>query len=85
MGVIENPPAFPTIGNVAYNSEWDTEHGMTLRDWFAGRALPAIISATSAGQHQPGVMGDDRSIQTRMAEDAYKLADAMLAARAVQS
>lgn len=81
MGALENPPAFP----LPDGADIMGRDGMTLRDWFAGRALPAIISATSAGQHHPGVMGDDRSIQTRIAEDAYKLADAMLTARAVQS
>lgn len=37
-------PAFPELGNVGYNSDWQSESGMTLRDWFAGKALPSIIT-----------------------------------------
>lgn len=55
--------------------------GMTLRDWFAGQALPAIITATSARQHDPGTRGDDRRLIDRMASDAYDIADAMIAER----
>jgi hypothetical protein len=55
---------------------------MSLRDSFAGQALGAIVMATSAGQHWAGDgLDDPRSIQARMASDAYKLADAMIAAR----
>lgn len=46
--------------------------GMTLRDWFAGQALAGIM----ATQWRPS--GDDVS---PLAEDAYKVADAMLAMR----
>ena len=71
---MKNPNAFPNGSTVHY--------GMTLRDWFAGQVLPAIVAATSAGQHQPGDgFDDERTIQDRMASDAYKLADAMLAHR----
>lgn len=58
--------------------------GMTLRDYFAGQALPAVISATSAGTHQPGLSNPDiagRPIEDRIAYDAYRLADAMLKER----
>ncbi|MBO9380417.1 hypothetical protein GG804_27005 [Sphingomonas histidinilytica] len=73
----ENLRAFPSA---AIDDQFG---GMTLRDWFAGQALPAIITATSAGQHMPGNgFNDERSIQERMAADAYKIADAMLAERA---
>lgn len=58
------------------------ETGMTLRDWFAGQAIPAIIAATSAGQHNPGMkVPQGATIIERMAHDAYELADAMLEAR----
>jgi hypothetical protein len=59
------------------------ENGMSIRDWFAGQALPAVIAATSAGQHFPGDgFNDERPIPVRMAHDAYAIADAMLALRA---
>lgn len=49
----------------------DWQHGMSLRDWFAGQALNARLSdPESAGKP------DD------FASDAYRYADAMLKARA---
>jgi hypothetical protein len=40
---------------------------MTLRDWFAGQALPAVAAKGSS--------------TAKITEDAYKIADAMLAER----
>jgi len=56
-------PAFPRHG---YNSN----DGMTLRDWFAGQALAGLVSYVVKGATFENV-----------AEDAYKAADAMLRAR----
>lgn len=75
MTAPENPAAFPcSPGGVPYWNE-----GMTLRDWFAGQALPAIIRSMAAGDYQapPAGMGS-AEMATR---DAYRTADAMLAAR----
>jgi len=44
---------------------------MSLRDWFAGLALQGICASG------PGVEWDN----ARLAQEAYQLADAMLAAR----
>lgn len=55
--------------------------GLTMRDWFAGQALPAVIAATSAGQHNPRRDAGEVGILSSMALDAYDIADAMLAAR----
>ena len=71
---MDNPPAFPLVSDIIGHCE-----GMTLRDWFAGQALGAIVTATSNGQHQPA--RDERNLIEGMAHDAYELADAMLAAR----
>lgn len=56
---------------------------MTLRDAAALAALPAIIVVTSAGFHRPGQRGSlaSRPIEDRIAADAYRLADALIAAR----
>lgn len=67
MDKIENPPAFPYAGEAYENAT-----GMTLRDWFAGRALEAIY-------HNGGRYGPDGMKQ--VAEYSYAMADAMLAAR----
>lgn len=58
--------------------------GMSLRDYFAAQALPAIISATSAGQHEPGKdMAESVGInvEAKIAFDTYRIADAMIAER----
>jgi hypothetical protein len=59
-------PAFPRHG---YNSN----DGMTLRDWFAGQALAGLASYVTKG-----ATFDD------IAKDAYAIADAMLRAREVK-
>lgn len=58
-----NPAAFP--------SEYGRE-GMTLRDYFAGEALAALIQTSTPRQ---------LDATKRLAEAAYIVADAMLAAR----
>lgn len=63
-------PAFPELGNVGYNSDWQCEAGMTLRDYFAAKAMQGIISSDC----NYGAFGD-------LASDAYCIADAMLEAR----
>ena len=80
MSAPENPPAFPVriespLGAI------DIKHGMSLRDWFAGQALIAVVNATSAGQHYP-LVNDGLNLVQAMARDAFELADAMLAERA---
>lgn len=62
-----NPPAFPRTYSAAGHN------GMTLRDWFAGQALPQV---QRAGQEHATVTRDD------IAVEAYRMADALLAARA---
>ena len=73
---MDNPRAFPAGWPEA---GYEPHYGMTLRDWFAGQALGAIITATSNGQHYPAREG--RSLIQGMTQDAYELADAMLAHR----
>ena len=62
--------AFPVLCNVKDGSEWVARDGMTLRDWFAGQSLKW------AG-HGEWFTSDPKHV----AERAYKMADAMLAAR----
>ena len=61
-------PAFPTEHlETSYESQPYMPHpGMSLRDWFAGMALPGIMATAPIG-------GKDAAIL------AYHLADAMLA------
>ncbi|RMA11869.1 hypothetical protein [Klebsiella pneumoniae] len=68
-------PAFPELGNVGYNSDWQNEPGMTLRDYFAAKAMQAIIS-------NPSIIDNDSDGAVNYAASAsYKFADAMLKAR----
>jgi hypothetical protein len=59
---VKNPPAFP--GWVA------AETGMTLRDYFAGKALAGLARHPHTGADP-----------AEEAERAYRIADAMLAQR----
>ncbi len=69
-------PAFP-IPVVSQNqatgetSIWQTEGGMTLRDYFAGQALIGMVSRAYRADGESGIV----------AASCYKFADAMLAER----
>ncbi|MGV2099011.1 hypothetical protein [Rhizobium sp. 21-4511-3d] len=63
-------PAFPVECNIV--SGYRDDSGMTLRDWFAGKALMGLMASERAT--------DDAQYQPDMAADrAYRMADAMLA------
>lgn len=70
-------PAFPLDENTALLT---MEHatGMSLRDYFAAKALPTAWAAFAGGYFE--VEGWD-SINEGVAVCAYQMADAMLAAR----
>jgi hypothetical protein len=74
----ENPPAFPRPG---FDQPAGLQDGMTLRDYFAAAALPAIITAVAAKDHTPAVNLEGATVEERIAYDAYKVADAMLRVR----
>lgn len=60
----------------------DPEDGMSLRDWFAGNALPAIIRSADEAFLWANEKGGAKvpSIES-YAVDAYRIADAMLVER----
>ena len=68
MSAPENPPAFPEVPG-DYNA-YEGRSGMTLRDWFAGQFIMGWRHSSVSHSHQ------------HIAEEAYRTADAMLAARA---
>jgi hypothetical protein len=71
MSAPENPPAFP----VAMIPEWqEGSPGMSLRDWFAGRALAGMASIVTDD-------GDMLMGWADMAKASYLAAAAMLAER----
>jgi hypothetical protein len=75
----ENPPAFPRTGEGVGNPRYD-EPGMTLRDWFAGQALPATSSVPHARGMSMVQVGSPMHPELA-AKAAYAFADAMLNVR----
>ncbi|WP_449555235.1 hypothetical protein [Lelliottia amnigena] len=76
-------PAFPELGNVGYNSDWQSESGMTLRDYMAAKALQGLC-ANPGGPFQANDMSGWSIVNCELddiATESYKLADAMLKAR----
>jgi len=67
---MNNPPAFPNEG---FNGWGEPEKGMTLRDYFAAKAMQSLLR-----QYPDHLMN---SPANEVACDAYILADAMLKAR----
>ena len=63
---MNNEPAFPCHGSMGEV----TNNGMTLRDYFAAKAMQAILS-------DPNYSSPD----DKLAEASYWIADAMLKAR----
>ena len=70
-------PAFPTTQYASGISPSGHEQGMTLRDWFAGKAMTTMF--------YPAIMESIRTDNDldclKVAEFAYTMADAMLKAR----
>ena len=72
---MNNPPAFPTTKPLDY---WgDQNQGMTLRDYFAAKAMQGGIDLVPH-MATPKV---DKTVPQIIAEMAYEYADAMLKAR----
>lgn len=69
--------AFPTLAD---NGHITTQDGMDLRDYFAAKAMQAVVSAAKAAE-----IGTDNGAITedthRVARCAYAVADAMMEAR----
>lgn len=68
---------------------YDCAEGMSLRDWFAGQALVAIIKAEEAVdvdsiKERARIRQRNHRAKFRDAKRAYAIADAMLAARQPQ-
>ena len=72
---MNNPPAFPTTKPL--DSWGDPNQGMTLRDYFAAKALPSVIDDWL----NTGDIFQDPEIAEVIGRDCYIVADAMLKAR----
>jgi len=61
-----------------YVSEYELQDGMTLRDYFAAKVMPAVYADYCAAAR---TLGFDEDWKMGIALDAYQMADAMLAER----
>jgi hypothetical protein len=67
-------PAFPSDHGHTPDGTWNQSQGMSLRDWFAGQALAGMF------RHKGWINTVDGD-ETEAAARAYRIADAMIAAR----
>ena len=74
---MKNPPAFPVPLSEHQTLKSTTANGMTLRDYFAAKAMIAVILMENKA-HREGYMFEGWQA---LAEDCYNWADAMLKAR----
>lgn len=79
MAKNDGGPAFPHPQGWRRHPE--VSDCMSLRDWFAGMAMPDIISAVSRGEYTLDAAPDGATAAQAIAIDAYVLADAMIFAR----
>jgi hypothetical protein len=78
-------------GGPAFPHQWDhgaagiqSFSGMTLRDYFAAKAMQSLIAGSFTEIGQEGIEANRQpfqNIEDLMTETAYKYADAMLKAR----
>lgn len=74
----ENPPAFPThsVGKEPGTEPFQvSEGGLTMRDYFAAKALQGMCANAGIMDCWPKGFADE------LAEQSFRVADAMLAAR----
>ena len=72
----KQPQAFPYCG---VGDDLNYSRGMTMRDYFAAKAMQGIIAA---GKYAVGM--DQQPETTQYAEKAYRQADAMMRARSAR-
>ena len=72
-------PAFPRPGQGVVIDDIDFgQEGMKLRDYFAGQALPAVVTGFQA---EHGYLPETNAVREGIAMKCYVLADAMLRVR----
>jgi hypothetical protein len=76
-------PAFPVFPDTAIGHA-GAFRGMTMRDYFAAKAMQSLIAGSFTEIGQEGIEANRQTFQNiedLMAETSYKYADAMLRAR----
>jgi len=74
-------PAFPTKAYDLEREQLVREEGMTLRDWFAAKAMQGIYACPVQLYRADGTPMPDPLTSADIAKMAYEEADAMLAER----
>lgn len=74
-------------GGHAFPTTDDCEHGMSLRDYFAAKAMHAeLVTAGALPEPRDCLVAEaekaGRPVERQIAYNAYRLADAMLSERA---
>ena len=72
MNKTENPAAFPWANDADKQYNW-IHRGMTLRDYFAAKAMQSFLDEVGSGS--------DQRFYKDIAIGAYQVADAMMKAR----
>ena len=72
MNKTENPQAFPWANDADKQYNWINK-GMTLRDYFAAKAMQSFLDEVGSGS--------DQRFYKDIAIGAYQVADAMMKAR----
>ena len=81
----DNQPAFPSHNSLPQGLGGRMEFGMTLRDYFAAKSMALTYKFWMEDYYHPNSndaefrVDDDR--MQLVAEDSYKMADAMMEAR----
>lgn len=71
-------PAFPAM----HYDLADNEHGLTMRDYFAAKAMPIVMTPLLVEMQKRSVSDADASKLKKVAADAcYGIAEAMMKAR----
>jgi hypothetical protein len=80
MKINDGGSAFPVPGS---DSRFTNTIGMSLRDWFAGQALAGLSNGGEwiYGYDDDGPYVLDENTSTSIGDFAYRMADAMIAAR----
>ena len=81
MSTPHNPPAFPLHDPEGINFTIENYPGMTLRDYFAAKAMAAIMAGDYYGALVEVYTTNLDGLWRHVASSAYNQADAMLAER----
>ncbi len=74
-------PAFPGVELNGNGDLYDSWPGMTLRDYFAAKAMAAIYGANNLDFYEKLATRRDTASENEIAKKAYRISDAMLLVR----